>query len=288
MASRLKFNEGKVCDAVIRILEAREGDRRGEVRSPERDRHAAPIELTCRIGDTVFAFEHTGIEPFSGHMQLDAEADTHFRPIEAMVVGKLPPDKTFELNMPVLATQGLRLKELRAVHEALVAWIVATAPTLPIARYGDYLPSIGKSKPSGVPFEVSLYRFETVIPPSRFFIRHVVNDHVMAREKRIREACGRKFPKLETWRQNGARSILILEDNDIFLTNAQVVYEALAKVEQEFPNRPDEIYLVSTVIENPWFVHALRIGDRGYYQMTDARECLFEFDPNALDDLTGS
>jgi hypothetical protein len=56
----LTYNEGKVCDAVIRILEARGGKVRQNVRLPERERHAAPIELVCDIGDQLFAFEHTG------------------------------------------------------------------------------------------------------------------------------------------------------------------------------------------------------------------------------------
>jgi hypothetical protein len=54
----------------------------------------------------------------------------------------------------------------------------------------------------------------------------------------------------------------------IFLTNAQNVYEALAKVEREFSNRPDEIYLVGTMTESFWFVHALRVDDQGYYELS--------------------
>jgi hypothetical protein len=65
MAMVRTFNEGKVCDAVIRRLEAREGHRRKDLRSPEREGHVAPVELICRIGDRLFAFEHTGIEPFA-------------------------------------------------------------------------------------------------------------------------------------------------------------------------------------------------------------------------------
>jgi hypothetical protein len=90
MAPRLRFNEGKACDAILRRLEAREGARRTNLRSPERERHPAPVELACEIGDRLFAIEHTGIEPFPGHMQLEAEAGVNFRPIEAMVAGRLP------------------------------------------------------------------------------------------------------------------------------------------------------------------------------------------------------
>jgi hypothetical protein len=287
MATRLTFNEGKACDAVIRVLEARTGQNRKDVQDPEKDGHVAPIELTCTIGNRLFAFEHTGIEPFAGHLKLDAEADKHVRPIEAMLVGKLPPAETFELNMPADATQGMPLKEVRRVQEALVTWIIEIAPTLPIARYAEYLMPIQKARPEGVPFEVSLFRFQTVVPPSRFQIKHVVGDIARARELRIQEACARKFPKLEAWRPTGARTVLVLEENDPFLTNAQVVYDTLAKVEATFSNRPDEIYLVGTMIENPWFVHALRVDDRGYYAMSEAGECMTEFDPSTLVDLTG-
>jgi hypothetical protein len=287
MARHLEFNEGKACDAVIRVLEARADHRRIDLRSPEREGHASPIELTCTIGEVLFAIEHTGIEPFAGHLKMDAEAEKHIRPIEAMLAGKLPPAETFELNMPAGATQGMLLKEVRRIQEALAAWIVETAPKLPIARYSEYLTSIQKAQPAGVPFEVSLYRFQTLIPPPRFQIKHIVSNLDQARELRVQKACIDKFPKLAAWRQTGARTVLVLEENDIFLTNAQNVYEALAKVEQEFSNRPDEIYLVGTMTESFWFVHALRVDDQGYYELSRAGKGMTEFNPATLADLTG-
>ncbi len=233
----MTFNEGKACDAVIRVLEAREGQTREDLRSPEQDGHAAPIELTCRIGDRLFAFEHTGIEPFPGHVQLQAEAKRHFHPIEAMLAGKLPPTETFELRIPVKATQGLRTKDLQRVQGSLAAWVEATAPTLPLAPYGRYVVPIQSVQPPGVPFEVSLHRWKTVIPPDRFQISHTVTDLESARELRIQKACASKFPKLDAWRSSsGARTVLVLEDNDIQLTNPQNVFDTLKAVEREFSN----------------------------------------------------
>ena len=58
---RLRFNEGKACDAILRRLEAREGKTRRDVRFPEREGYSAPIELVCEIGDELYALEHTGI-----------------------------------------------------------------------------------------------------------------------------------------------------------------------------------------------------------------------------------
>lgn len=136
----LSYNEGKACDAVVRVLEAREGKARARMRFPEQERHAAPIELACHIGDQLFALEHTGIEPFPHHMQMEGEADRLYRPIEMMLAGKLPPNDTFELGIPVGALQGLKKKELAQIQAALAAWVETTAPTLRVAPYGRYQP----------------------------------------------------------------------------------------------------------------------------------------------------
>lgn len=286
----LSYNEGKACDAVLRVLEAREGKSRNNVRLPEQEHHAAPIELACNIGDRLFALEHTGIEPFAGHIQMEAEADRLFRPIETMLVGRLPPDDTFELGIPVNALQGLRKKDLFQIQGALAAWVEATAPTVPLAPYGRYLRSIQRVRLPNVPFEIRLDRFQTVIPPGRFCIKHSMPDTDMesSRETRIHAACEKKLPKLEAWRQDAqARTVLVLEDNDIQLTNPQRVFDTLAVLQKDFTNWPDEIYLVSTMIKNPWYVHALYVGDRHYYELSEAGECLTEFDSDRLVNVTG-
>ena len=113
----MTFNEGKACDAVIRVLETREGRIREDLRFPEQERHAAPIEHTCRIGDTLFASEHTGIESFAGHVPLQAKADKHFGPIRTMLK-ELPPTETFELMIPAKATQRVRKRNLPGVQKA--------------------------------------------------------------------------------------------------------------------------------------------------------------------------
>jgi len=112
-------------------------------------------------------------------------------------------------------------------------------------------------------------------------------NHEAERVERIREACQRKYPKLARWkRDHGARTVLVLEDNDIQLTNQQVVADALLEVEQTMPDRSDEVYLVSTAVETPWWSFALRVGQRDYYDFSRAFECVEEIDPATLMDLT--
>ena len=286
----MAFHEGKACDAVIRVLETREGQRRHDVRSPEKDGDPAPIELTCRIGERLFAFEHTGIEPFAGHVKFEAEAPRHLDPIREMLADKLPPNDVFELHMPAMAMQGKRKREIEQIQTDLARWIEVTAPTVKAVPYASYDRSVQTVMPPGVPFGVSLHRFLPAAPvPGHFQIKHLVTGNLEeAREDRLREACAKKFPKLEAWRQNrGARTVLILEDNDLQLTNAQRVFDVLTQVEASVAGKPDEIHLVSTMIDNPWYVHAMRIDAHSYYQLSQLRVCMTEIDSSTLLDLTG-
>jgi hypothetical protein len=41
------------------------------------------------------------------------------------------------------------------------------------------------------------------------------------------------------------------------------------------------------MIANPWYVHAMRIDDHTYYQLTELRQCTTEIDSSVLADLTG-
>jgi hypothetical protein len=268
----MAFHEGKACDAVVRVIEARESHCRRDVRSPEKDGDPAPIELTCRIGGRLFAFEHTGIEPFAGHVKFEAEAQRHFDPIRNLLNGRLPSSDVFELHLPVMATQGRRARELKQIQTALARWVEATAPSIVPVSYGSYAAGVQGVRPPGVPFDVSLHRFRPGGPlPGHFQIRHgFYNDLEEAREDRVREAYARKVPKLEVWRRDkGARTILILEENDLQLTNPQRVFDALVRVENAIADKPDEVHLVSTMIANPWYIHAMRIDMRNYYQLSD-------------------
>ena len=191
--SGLRFNEGKSCDAVIRVLEARAGLTRCDLISPEREGHRAPVEFSLKLGEQLFALEHTGVEPFAGHMRLDAEAPADFDPIKAGApqVDCPPATSSSFMSLP--------------------------APCRPWRAAGEG-------------------RCRQRLP--------------LGAAARIRAACAKKFPKLAWWKLNaGARTVLVLEDNDIQLSNPQVIYEALAAVEIEFADRPDEVHVVSTFID---------------------------------------
>jgi hypothetical protein len=286
MSATDRSNEGKACDAVLRDIEARMGAKRSGLLFPEKTHSVGPIELACTVGTQLYAFEHTRIEPFAGHIQLEAEAKRHFQPITERVAMQLPADSRFEIHVPAGAMLGLNDRAARPIQDALVQWILATAPNLPTARAGRYHLPIKKVTPPGVPFAVSLHRWAREGFPFPFVIQHsVIGDVEAGRRDRLRTAYDRKIPKLQQWKAAGARTILILEEDDIFLTNHFHVADALAQVETSRTDRPDEVYLLS-VFTSMWLITRLRLADRTLYDLpTDDR--FWETQASALLNLTG-
>jgi hypothetical protein len=77
-----------------------------------------------------------GIEPFAGHVQVDAEAKRRIQPLVERVQALLPPTEEFELQVPIDGLAAPRGKKLDDAHDALADWIGRIAPTLPIAPIG--------------------------------------------------------------------------------------------------------------------------------------------------------
>jgi hypothetical protein len=200
---------------------------------------------------------------------LEAKEAVHFKPIRDRLAGRLPPTEHFVLHVPVKATLGLKRRELQRVQDAIVAWVESVAPDLPIARLDRYVIDTRYSSIPRVSFEVALHRVQKGGLVGEISIVHLV-DLEAQRTSRIRRAYDDHVAKLAEWRQLGARSALIFEENDIQFTSPERVADALVQVEQaRVDDRPDEIYLLSSAIKETW--------SRG-----DSRS---KIDPTALVDL---
>jgi hypothetical protein len=121
----LKFNEGMVCEAIVRHLEEHANAPRSGLRWPEEERHPFPIELAFTIGGQLCALEHTGIEPFKGHVQMEAEAERHFAPITNALKDSLGTAAVFELVIPTNIFQGRKMPEIRRLQQALIGGVKA-------------------------------------------------------------------------------------------------------------------------------------------------------------------
>jgi hypothetical protein len=285
----LKFNEGKACEAIVRRLEARESLLRTGVRSPEREGHQFPVEIAFTLGNQLFALEHTGIEPFKGHVRMEAQAEWLFAPITNALKNSLGTDALFELYMPVNALQGRQKAEVQTIQQAIIEWVKKTAPTVPKRPNPDYRGSaVGPTAIQVIPFPVSLWRFAPpVIPGHHFQIRHSVENIGQLRSERMKKAIDKKFPKLAAWKKTKkAKTILVLEQNDIQLTNPSIVADTFLPLALASPDRPDETYLVASWL-SPWYAWPILIGGKSYFDFAESDEVtMWKFDPATLVALT--
>jgi hypothetical protein len=285
----LTFNEGKACEAVIRHVEARAKAHRSNVLL--HDRHPNPdcrVELTFEVGATLYAMEHTGIEPFPDFMRMNGDAKRLCDPIVRAVSGALLANEMVHMTMPFGALFGKSRKELKAIHEALARHIIDTASSVSLRSYASYIGDIKPATPTGVPFPVTLYRFHSPNTPVRFMIKHTLAaDTETLRKKRIQQACDDKFPKLAAWKAaEGARTVLILEDNDIQHTNESLVAEAFLSIARTREDRPDETYMLNTCVDT-WYVWPILIDGVSFFDLSERYHAIHvEIDSAALIPIT--
>jgi hypothetical protein len=81
------------------------------------------------------------------------------------------------------------------------------------------------------------------------------------------------------WKQSdNARTILVLEDNDVQLTNQSIVTDAFLPIAQARAEAPDETYLVSTCT-SPWYAWPILINGRTYFDLAATQHPIyFEMD----------
>ena len=244
------------------------------------------MEIVCNVGAQLYAMEHTGVEPFEGHMRGNAENERLWQPIVSGVAGRLPSEDDFALHVPVRAMEDQRARDVPAIQGRLIEWIVAAAPGLWIPPRGRMDTRVTPTKVEGVPFDVKLYCMEGFISRGKLQITHAVPDVEAGRLERITISLRKKMPKLNAWKRDaGARTVLVLEENDIQLTNCHLVTSAVLEAEKTLGPAADEIYLVTTSF-TPWQVHFLRVDERSYFDLTDPDERSWETDPSQLVSLT--
>jgi hypothetical protein len=285
-----RFSEGRACEAVVQCLEERAALSRENLCWPEKEGHLFPVEAAFTIGDELFALEHTGIEPFKGHHKLNAEAEKHFKPIINTLNDYLGRNSEFELVIPASAFRGRREPEVRTIQAAIVHWFKATAFTIPTCPYSgrrSWPPSVGPVMIPGVPFPLSLYRFEAILTSSHPFdiVCNISNSEKLCTE-RVAYAIKGNFPKLAGWkRSSAARTVLVLETNS-YLADKTLIVDAFLPLAIAREDRPDETYLVDTSNDR-WLVLPILIDDATFFDFLESADPRPpEFDPEKLLPLT--
>lgn len=289
------WNEGKACDAVLRLLEAECGCQRSNVFLPELTGKGPPVDLRCDLGGVHHALEHTEVEAFAGQIRTAEVFGTLIEPVISEMDGTLPKPGVYSAYFPTDTRIGLKPIEMDAARANLKAWILENAvqlhrncpekidkKSLPHGHVGT-----ARGTPVGVPFEIALSleihwsrsgKHDGVLIPSRIAPKDVET----RRQERLGKALDRKCPKLVKCKEEGAATILILENNDIALSNHVLIGEALAQAIKECADPPDRIYLVDTTVKD-WTVWHLN-SQNGY----EPDEKWHEFNVDGLDDVTAN
>jgi len=155
-AIRTATNEGRCCDAVLRILEAEHGDQRREVVRDTATQRG--IEVTCYIGRQHYAVEHTLIEPFPENQRDDILFGRVFDPgFEAAIADLLKPGLAYTITVNVYAFNDFTGKQLAAQRASLLAWARGAIPRLPEPPHGQGVTEMRvHAEPPEAPVHVTL------------------------------------------------------------------------------------------------------------------------------------
>lgn len=242
-----KTNEGRCCDAVLRILEAQHGTPRV---MQSRDSEATRgIEATCIIGGQHYALEHTLIEPFADNQRDDIAFARVFDPaFEASLADLLKPGLAYTITVNVYAFIDLAAKQLPAVRAALLAWARQAVPCLlePPRGQGPTETRIHGDLPEA-PVRVTLACHHSPSLGGRLLPgRFAPQDLESLRHARLLTALQAKGPKLHAARVGNTRTVLVAENHDFAITNEGLLSGTFDELCASVAHAPDDIFVVDT------------------------------------------
>ncbi len=278
---RISNNEGKACDAVVKVLEKRTCETRADIRHPERDLVGPPVDLRLKLGVQEYAIEHTRIEPFENQIKSALVSREISDYIERSLSGRLPGPMYYELHVPPDVCLPEKKDKRNQALRNLADWIQKNAQVMHERNIGRTVPAYSpyhvispycwpddciKRKPMGFNCAVELLRWPHAVPIRRkpgCIVTRLINPNELEdlRTTRIRRAFSDKFPKLACCKAEGARTVLVMENRDLALTRFDLVGNQLPELLAEHSDQPDEIYLLETWT-NLWWVFLMKRDDK--------------------------
>jgi hypothetical protein len=288
-------NEHRVCDAVARILEARVGTQRGNARCPEKDRIGPPVDYRFDLKGVPYAFEHTIVEAFPEQIRTGVDFDRFVSPIVDALDGSMPKPGVYYLNFSIDPSSGFKRKALPKLQQDVIYSVQQTAAALhaqaPVRRdrhhapHGDNGSRELKIQGVMVALRREVHWQNRERHDGRLFVTRIApEDYSTQRQVRLEDALKDKCPKLSDCKKEGAVSVLILENQDISLTNHVVVGEVLERLlAVERPDVPDEIFFVDTCISCQWTAWSV-FRDKMFWPDEESSNRYSEFEPSELCD----
>jgi hypothetical protein len=227
------------------------------------------------LGGLRHAVEHTIVEAFPEQIRTNVDFQTFIEPIVAALDHNMPPPGRFDLIFEIDPSKALKPRHVIEAQRAIIAWVEANASALhaecPIQPTRSHKPFGVKNIRTGSPAEIKLTLTREVVwsMPKKahgglFTIRTAPKNYESLRRERMKTAMHRKLPKLQVCKEDGARTILILENGDMALSNHWVIYESAEAALAGRSDRPDEVWLVDTTIPKEWTTWCLIRGLQGF------------------------
>jgi hypothetical protein len=268
-------NERKACDAVVRALEGLAGSRRANAHSPEDLGAQAQVEYRFELDGLTYAVEHTIVEAFAEQMRTNVDFQAFVGPVVSELDRNMPPPGRFDLVFEIDPSKGLKPRHIIEARRAVIGWVETNATELhaecPVTPTRNHKPFGVKGVRPGSPAGIKLTLTREVawsVPKKAhgrlFTIRTAPKDYEDLRQERMKTAMRKKLPKLQACKEAGARTILVLENGDMALTNHWAVYEAVVAALAGRADRPDEVWLVDTCIEENWTAMCLIRDGQGF------------------------
>jgi hypothetical protein len=295
MPDRPIDNERKACDAIARALERLSGSARMNAYSPEDDGIGAPVEYVFELIGKRYALEHTIVEAFDRQIHTSVDFGSFIAPIMEALDHHMPPPGKFDLYFSIDPSRGLKPRAVPGVQASIIEWMREKAielhdecPRQPLRNYKPQgVANFRKETVAGV--ELSLYRETGWWMPAaalgRLFVgRFAPKDYEVLRGERMKRGMYKKLPKLKAWKDVGARTVLVLENGDLSLSNHVVILEAVEAALAGRSDQPDELWLVDTTIESEWTVWCL-LRDGVPFPDDEMPIRYLDFDPAKLEEV---
>ena len=276
-------NEGKACDAVMRHLEKWTGETRTDIRYPEIDDVGPPVELRTRLGNQDYAIEHTRVESFDNQIKAGISIGEINNYIKDRFTDPLPGPVYYELQLPMDVCLPEKRKDRERTLSTLGKWIRESAhcmqgrntdlftPMYAPIRSQVWHEDCATGAPLGIRYEIKLLRTKLWPPalhtagrkPGTIVLWNNYPDEDERNHrhfKRLQRAFDKKCPKLKRCRDEGARTVLVLEAIDSIFTLTDQIGRHLPALLAGRKDAPDDIYLVSPS-DSLWWVYPVKHDD---------------------------
>ncbi|WP_040491062.1 hypothetical protein [Ilumatobacter nonamiensis] len=186
------------------------------------------LVATCADG-CMLALEHTTIESYEQQLHEHRQIEKLLTPLTGQLAGELPHDRSYNLLIGIGAVADESL-EPDDVHRRVGEWVRHVAPDLLPGSAATAPNHFVEGGPPDLPFPIKLYAWPPKTSPGGGSLSIGVGisesdaEQAEARRTRFERALRAKLPKL--LEHASARTVLVLEDRDISMSNAWVAREA--------------------------------------------------------------